>query len=330
MRLGSYQWLSLICICLILLVYGSLNQEVLHAQLAPLPQKVAQVPIAPIPVLRTDSNERGVDGLQPQGAVPAVLQPEVSAVAAIAIDQQSGTVLFDKNGYRIYAPASTTKLMTALVARDVFKTGSILTVPDLSSVGGTKIGLRAGEQLTIESVLEGALIASGNDAAYTIAANHPEGAARFIELMNKKAQDLHLVSTYFENATGFDSETHRTSAFDLALLAREVMKDSLLRSIVRTKQATVLDLSGKLQHSVTNTNQLLLRDETVVGVKTGTTEEAGQVLIAQFEKNGQQVVVVVLGSLDRYADTSLIRDWIWQAYLWKTPEELSGESEAGS
>lgn len=305
MRLGSYQWLSVVCICLILLVYGSLNQETLHAQLMPPPQKVAQVEIAPIPVLQTE-----------------YILPEISATAAIGIDQRSGTVLFEKNGYRIYAPASTTKLMTALVARDVFKQNQILTVPAVDDVGGSKIGLRIGEQLTLQSLLEGALIPSGNDAAYTIAANYPAGEAIFIELLNKKAQDLHLVNTYFENATGFDSETHRTSAYELALLAREVMKDSLLRSIVRTKQTTVLDLTGKLQHPVQNTNQLLLKDDTVVGVKTGTTEEAGQVLITQFERDGHQVVVVVLGSLDRYADTSIISDWIWQSYAWKTPKEL--------
>ncbi len=287
-------------------MYGSINPIVLHSLLAPPPVAVAQVSVAPIPVLD-------------ESAAPL---PELSANAAIALDQQAGTVLLEKNGYKIYAPASTTKLMTALVAREIFKPNQVLTVPNLSSVGGTKIGLKMGEQLTLQSLLEGALIPSGNDAAYTIAANHPEGEPAFIELMNKKAQVLHLANTYFENATGFDSDTHRTSAFDLALLAREVMKDPLLRSIVKTKQAVVIDLTGKIQHPVQNTNQLLFSDPTVVGVKTGTTEEAGQVLITQFERGDQQVVVVVLGSLDRYADTSAIRDWIWQSYVWKNPAEV--------
>jgi D-alanyl-D-alanine carboxypeptidase len=286
----------------VLLLYGSLNTDVLHTLLAPPPVAVAQVEVAPIPI-RKDQTD----------------QPSISANAAITLDQKSGSVLFEKNGYKVYAPASTTKLMTALVARDNFDLNQILTVPTLASVGGTKIGLRVGEQLTVRSLLEGALIPSGNDAAYTIAANHPEGESRFIELMNKKAQDLHLTNTYFENATGFDSETHRTSAFDLALLAREVMKDPVLRAIVGTKQAVVLDLSGKMQHPVQNTNQLLFADPTVVGVKTGTTEDAGQVLITQFERGEQQVVIVVLGSLDRYADTSAIRDWVWQSYTWINP-----------
>lgn len=311
MRLGLYQWLSVVCICLMLLVYGSINQEVLHASLAPPPQPVAQIEVAPIPILQTE-----------------YVLPEISATAAIGIDQRSGAVLYEKNGYRIYAPASTTKLMTALVARDIFQPNQILTVPNVSAVGGTKIGLKMGEQLTIKSLLEGALIPSGNDAAYTIAANHPQGEAAFIELMNKKAQSLHLINTYFENATGFDSETHRTSAYDLALLAREVMKDPVLRSVVSTKQTTVLDLTGSMQHPVQNTNQLLLKDATVVGVKTGTTEEAGQVLITQFERDGHQVVVVVLGSMDRYADTSTISDWIWQSYSWETPEKIIDKADA--
>ncbi len=356
MRLGMYQWLSMVCICLMLLLYGSLNQEVLHAQLSPPPQPIAQIDIAPIPVLRTvqDLSADMVAASEPApaeeatnadkvmatsltqqnqpaaGLSSALTPPEISAVAAIALDQQSGTILFEKNGFKVYAPASTTKLMTAVVAREVFDASQVLTVPAVSQVGGTKIGLKMGEQLTMQSLLEGALIPSGNDAAYSIAANYPQGEPAFIELMNKKAQNLHLQNTYFENATGFDSETHRTSAFDLALLAREVMKDSLLRSIVRTKQTTVLDLSGKLRHPIQNTNQLLYRDDTVVGVKTGTTEEAGQVLITQFDRDGQQVVVVVLGSLDRYADTSAIRDWIWQSYIWKNPSEMVEKAGADS
>jgi D-alanyl-D-alanine carboxypeptidase (penicillin-binding protein 5/6) len=91
---------------------------------------------------------------------------------------------------------------------------------------------------------------------------------------------------------------------------------------VGTKQTTVSDLTGKQKHVVKNTNQLLQSDSTVVGVKTGTTEEAGQVLITQFERNGHQVVLVVLGSTDRYADTTAISDWLWSTYSWLSPEEF--------
>lgn len=305
MHLNKHQWASVVSICITILLYGSLNQKKLYALLSPPPQSVAQIPIAPIPV-----------------NVNKTAEPNLSAVAAVAIDQQSGAILFQKNAFRIYAPASTTKLMTALVARETYTTGTILTVPDLSSVGGTQIGLRKGEQLSLESLLEGALIPSGNDAAYTIAYNHPQGLQTFIELMNQKSQQLHLTNTYFENPTGFDGEVHRTTAYDLALLAREVMKDQLLRSIVGTKQSTIFDLSGKQKHVVKNTNQLLLSDETVVGVKTGTTEEAGQVLITQFERAGNQVVIVVLGSSDRYADTTAINQWVLGSYNWVSPEEF--------
>lgn len=305
MRLNKHQWIGLVSLCCVCLLYGSVNQKKLYALLAPPPQTVAQVAVAPIPVLHDEATA-----------------PELSAIAAVAVDEHSGAILFQKNAFKIYAPASTTKLMTALVARETFSTGSILTVPNLSSVGGTRIGLKTGEQLSLESLLEGALIPSGNDAAYTIAANHPEGLARFLELMNKKAQDLHLKNTYFENPTGFDSEVHRTTSYDLALLAREVMKDSLLRSIVATKQTTLLDLTGKLKHPVKNTNQLLFTDSSVVGIKTGTTEEAGQVLITQFKRDEQEVIIVVLGSTDRYADTTALSDWVWKAYSWKTPDEI--------
>lgn len=312
MQLQKHQWASVVCISLALFVYGSVNQQKLTDLLTPPPKSVAQIKVAPIPVVAEET-----------------AQPELSAIAAVAIDQHSGAILFEKNAYKIYAPASTTKLMTAILARETFSPGTILTVPDLSSVGGTKIGLRAGEQLSLESLLEGALIPSGNDAAYAIAYNHPEGLDKFIQLMNAKAQTLHLVNTYFENPTGFDSEIHRTTAYDLALLARETMKDPLLRAIVGTEQATIFDLTGKQKHAVKNTNQLLLSDSSVVGVKTGTTEEAGQVLITQFERGEQAVVVVVLGSLNRYADTVAISDWIWDSYSWIPPEKfLSQETSS--
>ncbi|MBP7768235.1 D-alanyl-D-alanine carboxypeptidase [Candidatus Woesebacteria bacterium] len=302
MRLLMHQWASVFCVCCVLLGYKSINQEKLHARLSPPPQTVTQIALSPVPILASQ-------------AAPV----EISALAAVALDQKSGAILYEKNAYKIYAPASTTKLMTALVAREVYTPGTILTAPALTSVGGSKIGLVMGEQLSLESLLEGALIPSGNDAAYTIAFNHPAGLEVFLQLMNKKAQDLHLNSTYFENPTGFDSSIHRTTAFDLALLAREVMKDSLLRSIVRTKQTVVTDLTGKRRHPVVNTNQLLGVDPEVVGVKTGTTEEAGQVLISQFETPDSAIVIVVLGSVDRYADTRTIRAWIRDSYSWERP-----------
>ncbi len=303
MRLKLHQWLSLLCISSALLLVDSINQVKLVVAFTPAPKSIAQVPVAAIPISKNPSE-----------------QPVISAVGAIAIDQDSGTVLYGKSERQIFAPASTTKLMTALLARKVFPPGSILVVPSVAEVGGTKIGLVNGEKLSIESVLEGALIPSGNDAAHTIAANYPGGIEVFVAEMNQLARDLNLKNTYFNNPTGFDSQYHQTTARDLALLAREVMKDPLLRSIVGTKQTTIFDLTGKERHTITNTNHLLLSDPAVVGIKTGTTEDAGQVLITQIKENDHTIIIVVLGSIDRYADTIAIRQWIENGYQWQAPD----------
>lgn len=303
MRLKLHQVLSIFCICCALLLVDSINHDRLLALYTPAPKAIAQVEVAPIPVFNKSDQE-----------------PQISAVAAIAIDQKSGTMLFGKKEKDIFAPASTTKLMTALLARKVFPPGSILTVPSVAEVGGSKIGLVNDEKLSIESVLEGALIPSGNDAAHTVAANYPGGVDLFVAEMNQTARDLNLKNTYFNNPTGFDSQYHQTTARDLALLAREIMKDPLLRSIVSTKQTTIFDLTGRQRHTITNTNQLLLSDPHVVGVKTGTTEEAGQVLITQIEENDHSIIVVVLGSIDRYSDTIAIRQWLDATYEWQSTD----------
>lgn len=305
MRVKKHQVLSVIFICVSVVLAQSIDQKKLEAMVTPPPQEVAQLPVAPIPIER--------------GSAP---KPDISAVAAVAIDQQAGAVLFEKNAEETFAPASTTKLMTALVARQVYASGAILTVPPVDVVG-TTIGLTAGEQLSLDSVLEGALIPSGNDAAYTLAANYTGGVSGFVALMNEKVKELHLKRTHFNNPTGLDAADHASTAHDLALIAREVMKDPDLRSIVGTKQTTIFDLTGKKKHAVTTTNHLLLSDPQVVGIKTGTTEEAGQVLIVQVNADNHSYIIVVMGSSDRYLDTTTIRNWIENRYTWKTPAELS-------
>ena len=129
-----------------------------------------------------------------------------------------------------------------------------------------------------------------------------------------------MTKTKYQNSVGFDDPNQQTTAFDLALLGREALKDPLLARIVSTKNTTVLDLTGRRKHTLQSTNQLLLTDPRVVGIKTGTTDEAGEVLISKFVLETGPVTVVVMGSQDRYQDTRMIINWITENYTWREVE----------
>lgn len=256
------------------------------------------------------------------------VDPVINATAAYVTDEATGAILFSKNAETLYAPASTTKLMTALVARKEYKPGSVITINFSGTVGGSVLGLRQREQYSIDSLLEAALIPSANDAAQALAAHHPNGVSAFVEEMNTTAQELHLDNTHFSNPTGFDSKDHYSTARDLTILAREVLKDPLLKSIVNTESTEIRDITGARRITLKSTNQLLGKDPRVQGVKTGTTEEAGEVLITLVKDGQRTLLLVVLGSSSRYADTKTLMDWVGTNYTWHSPEELLQHAEA--
>lgn len=290
-----------VCIALMCSLQGSLTTERILAYFRLPPVEIAQVPVAPLIRFKEGTNQ---------------IAPPISAQAALVVDEKSGSILYARNSDTPLPPASTTKLMTALVAREVFAPGTIMVVPSLATIGGTKIGLIPGSEYSLESVLEAALISSGNDAAYTLAANLSGGVDAFVALMNKKAHEIHLSTAAYINPTGFDAEELRMSPRDLSILTREVMKDPLLKAIVATQETTITDMSGKRKHILHTTNHLLGSDSRVVGVKTGTTEEAGQVLVSAFAVNGKSLICIVMGSEDRYADTRSLIDWVLESYEW--------------
>jgi len=250
---------------------------------------------------------------------PGISQPELTATSAIVIDEQSAVTLFDKNSQQQFSPASTTKLMTALVARSIFELDMALAVPSIvSALDGTRMGLVPGERLSVLALLKGTLMQSGNDAAITLASAHPAGLDGFILDMNLLAEIYHLDHTSFKNPVGYDAPEHFSTARDLALLAREAMRDPVLRNIVGTTRETVVDTTGATTHDLVSTHKLLGVDPTVIGIKTGTTEEAGEVLITQFTLKNQSIMVVVMGSKDRYSDTQALMEYVRSAVEWKT------------
>ncbi len=248
------------------------------------------------------------------------LGTEISSISASAVyvmDRESGAILYQKNANDPRYPASTAKLMTALVARQIYSLDKVLTVSDAAYTTGTVSGLKLGEKMSVQNLLKALLIPSGNDAALVLGQNHPFGYQGFIKQMNQMAVSLHLTQTVFNNVSGLDADNELSSARDLALLANQVVKDPVLKEIVATPQTTIKDSTGKITHYLRSTQELFGEVPGVVGIKTGTTEFAGENLITEVDRDGHQVIIVVLGSTDRFGETKQIIQWIFAHYQWQ-------------
>jgi len=249
--------------------------------------------------------------------------PLLTARSAVVMDKNSSVLIYAKNENLWVLPASTVKMMTALVALDYYQPEDILTVGEVNNFGQT-MKLVIGERITVENLLYGLLVASANDAASVLAQNYPGGKNAFVTAMNRKAVALNLGNTYFANPTGLDSDERGklladfsyTTALDLARLAAESFKNPLFSQIVKTEKITVTDVSGKVSHQLFNINQLLGKIEGLKGGKTGWTEEAGECFVAYTEKEGQGIITVVLGSQDRFGETKKLIDWVFANYRW--------------
>lgn len=242
--------------------------------------------------------------------------PQFSAQAVLAQDLTTGQILFQKNIHQRLSPASTTKIMTALVALDYYKSADILTVKPESLVEGSTMGLKLGEQLSFRSLLYGMMLNSGNDAAFTLAANYPGGVGGFVDKMNQKANELNLHDTNFQNPAGFDSPLNYSSAYDLAIIAKQAQENSQLARIVSTKETSVESWDKTQEHLLKNLNKLLSEDG-VIGIKTGYTDIAGENLVGLVDRNGKKILTVVLSSSDRFGETKSLMDWVYQNFEWE-------------
>lgn len=243
-------------------------------------------------------------------------EPKFSSKAIYAEDLSTSNVLFQRNIHQRLSPASTTKVMTALIALDYFQPGDILVVPKEALVGGSSMDLQLGEKVTFRSVLYGMMLNSGNDAAYTIAYNYPAGFDSFVLEMNKKAKSLGLKDTNFTNPAGFDTLDHYSSAFDLSLIAKEAIKNPQLARIVSTLETSVLSADNSTSHNLKNLNQLL-GEEGILGIKTGFTEKSGENLVGLVERQNKKILTVVLNSEDRFGETRELINWVFQNYRWE-------------
>ncbi|MFZ5844918.1 MAG: D-alanyl-D-alanine carboxypeptidase family protein [Patescibacteria group bacterium] len=248
---------------------------------------------------------------------------EITGSGVVVLDVDSGVYLYKRNAEALLSPASTTKILTALVALDTYQLDDILTVKTMVNTGQV-MGLVAGERMTAENLLFGALVASGNDAAYTLAENYPGGVGKFVETMNQKAQSLNLTKSHFTNPVGYDNPQHKMTPLDLARLAVVALSNPTVAKMVAIPQITVSDVTHTYFHPLKNINQLLGKIPGVGGIKTGWTEEAGENLVTLVERGGHKVIIIVLKSKDRFGETAKLIDWVFANYQWKviSPQTL--------
>ncbi len=236
--------------------------------------------------------------------------PDINALAVLVYDLDAERALMTRRADLPVSPASLTKLMTALLVFEQNRLTERVTIQSQDLVGEATMGLRAGEVLHVEELLWGLLVPSGNDAAMALARHHSGQVSTFVQRMNLRARELNLRGTHFANPNGFDADGQVCSAQDLLALVRLLWQYPLFRQIVGTASTTVAS------HPLRTTNRLLGFYPNANGVKTGTTGQAGQSLIAGVERSGHQLFAVILGSTDRYADIQAVLAAVQRNYRW--------------
>ena len=242
--------------------------------------------------------------------------PSVSAEAAAVAEVETGQILFEKNGAKRMKAASTVKILTALVVLERLDPAMVVRLrPEWKGTEGSSMYLRAGETCTVEDLLTGMLLVSGNDAATALACLTAGSCEAFAVMMNEKAASLGMKDSRFSDPCGLSSEEHWVTAADMARLGCAAMKDAHLKKIVssRTAQAAGRTLS--------NHNKLLWRCEGAVGVKTGYTKAAGRTLVSCAERGGVSYVCVTLNAPDDWNDHMSLLDWAFSAYARSRPTE---------
>lgn len=242
-------------------------------------------------------------------SVRAHAAPEVSAQSAVLIEAQTGTVLYEKNAREQRAMASTTKIMTAILTIEAGELDREFTVDSYAiMVEGTSMGLREGDRVSRRDLLYGILLPSGNDAANAAAVSVGGSIGGFVELMNKKAQELSLADTHFVTPSGLDAQGHYTTALDLARLTAYAMRNETFRGIVCCRSAQVEFGNPPYERTLYNSNKMLRQYEGAIGVKTGFTDNARRCLVSAAERNGVTLIAVTLNAPDDWNDHAKMLD----------------------
>ena len=253
--------------------------------------------------------------LAPAGALA------VGAESYIVTDADSGRVLYEQNADERMLIASTTKIMTALVALEHGSTNDIVTVTEeAAGVEGSSMGLTAGDRLRLEELLYGMMLVSGNDAAAAVACHIAGSSEKFAELMNAKAAELGMTGSSFSNPHGLDDANHYSTARDMAILMRAALDNEVLAAILATKTVTINGVTYK------NHNKLLWMYDGVIGGKTGYTTAAGRTLVSCCERGGVRLICVTLNDPQDWDDHMALYDRAFGEYKPVTVVDASSES----
>lgn len=241
---------------------------------------------------------------------------QISATTAILMDADSGEVLYEKDAARRMRIASTTKIMTAIVVLERAKLTDTITVTQAHMVEGSSMYLKPGETVTVEELLYGLLLCSGNDAALALA-DHCGGLEVFVAAMNRKAAALGMKDSSFANPNGLDDDNHYSTAHDMAVLAAYAANDPTFRRICSTR---TVKISGR---TMTNHNKLLSQLDGCIGMKTGYTKAAGRTLVSCVEREGHRLIAVTLQDGNDWADHKTLYQQGFAAVLTKNTEDPS-------
>ena len=259
-------------------------------------------------------------GVSAQGAQVAVTAP-----AAVLMEASTGQVLFEKGAHDRRACASITKVMTLLLTFEALEAGELSLDQELTasahaaSMGGSDIWLEEGEQMTVDDLLKATVIMSANDAAVVLAEAVSGSEEAFVARMNERARELGMEDTVFKNCNGLDEEGHLTSAYDVAVMSRALLAHEKIRDYTLTWMDSVRN--GETQ--LVNTNKLIRSYQGITGLKTGTTGQAGSCISATAQREGMELIAVVLGaeSTDlRFQDAKALLDYGFAGWKTVTPE----------
>lgn len=258
-------------------------------------------------------------------AVIALEETSITAPSAVLMEPETGKVLFEKNSHEIRACASITKVMTLLLVFEAIDSGklsmdeTVTASAHAASMGGSDIWLEEGETMTVDEMIKATVVASANDAAVALAEHICGTEEDFVAKMNEKAKELGMKETTFKNCNGLDEEGHLTSAYDVALMSRELIKHKDIFKYTGIWMDYLRD--GKTQ--IVNTNKLLKSYNGITGLKTGTTGDAGSCITATATRGNLSLIGVVLGSAsgnERFTDAATILDYGFANYSMYTPK----------
>ncbi len=263
----------------------------------------------------------------------ATTEPNLNSRYAIVIDRDTKAILYEKNANEQVPMASTTKIMTAIVLLESLEKDDSLTLESqvevckqAGAIAGSRLGLNTGDTVSINDLLYGLMLCSGNDAAIQIAVSVAGSVEEFADLMNQKAEEMGLENTHFVTPHGLDMEGHYTTAYELAIMADYALNIEKFAEVVKTKSYTVC-IDGNYK-TITNTNELLGNLSGVNGVKTGFTNGAGRCLVTSVNRDDFNIITVVLGAdtkNDRTKDSINLIEYTYSNYSLVNIEELINE-----